>query len=281
MILVTTPTSKVGSALVQKLMEQNVSVRVGAHNVEKARKIFPYVEIVELNFNNAISVEKALQEVDGLYLAPPREDFPVEPIRQMVKLAGFAGVQRIALLSAMGIENMDTNIRRIEQSVEASGIDFTHLRINVLLQNYSTASAEAIRQQQGIFAEPLDGERTSFVDARDVAAVAAAALTEDGHARQVYTLTGAKAYSRAEVAEVISAVTGRTIRYQPMTEAEFRSLAANLGWTDEFIKMMLGFYETHIRSGHSAVVTNTVEQVLGRQPITLAQFAHDYRDVWL
>jgi uncharacterized protein YbjT (DUF2867 family) len=279
-ILVTTPTSKVGGALVRKLMEQRVSVRVGAHNIEKARQLFPSVEIVELNFNNAKSVETALQGVEKLYLAPPREDFPVEPIKQTVKLAQTVGVRRIALLSAMGIEEIDTNIRRIEQDVEASGIDFTHLRINVLLQNYSTASAEAIRQQ-GIFVEPLDSQRTSFVDARDVAAVAAAALTEEGDARQVYTITGAKAYSRAEVAEAISAATGQTVRYQPMTEAEFCSLVENLGWTDEFIKMMLGFYETHIRSGHSAIVTDTVERVLGRQPITLAQFAHDHRNVWL
>ncbi|OKH29508.1 hypothetical protein NIES2101_43310 [Calothrix sp. HK-06] len=280
MILVTTPTSKVGCALVRKLVEQGVSVRAGAHNIEKARQLFPSVEIAELNFNNAKSVETALQGVKGLYLAPPREDFPVEPMKQTVKLAESAGVQRIVLLSAMGIEDMDTNIRCIEQSVEASGIDFTHLRINVLLQNYSTGSAEAIRQQ-GIFVEPLDSERTSFVDARDVAAVAAAALIEEGHARQVYTLTGAKAYNRAEVAEAISAVTGRTVRYQPMTEAEFRSLVKNLGWADDFIKMMLGFYETHIRSGNSAIVTDTIEQVLGRQPITLTQFANDHRDVWL
>lgn len=280
MILVTTPTSKVGSALVSLLLERGVSVRVGAHTLEKARKLFPLAEIVSLDLSNAASVETALSGVDGLYLAPPREDFPVEPLLQTVELAQAAGVQRVILLSAMGIEDTDTNICQIERGVEASGIDFTHLRINVLLQNYSTHCAEAIRQQ-GIFVEPVGGEPTSFVDARDVAAVAAAALTEGGHAQQVYTLTGGQAYSRASVAAAISNATGRNVCYQPLSEEEFRALGKRLGWTDEFIEMMLGFYRTHIYSGRSAVVTDTIERVLGRRPITLAQFVHDYRDVWL
>lgn len=280
MILVTTPTSKVGSALVWLLLERGISVRAGAHTIEKARKLFQGVEIVPVDLSNTATVKAALSGVDGLYLAPPREDFPVAPLLHTVELAQAAGVQRIALLSAMGIEDIDTHIRQLERGVEASGIDFTHLRINVLLQNYSTMSAGAIRQQ-GIFVEPVDDERTSFVDARDVAAVAAAVLTEDIHARQAYTLTGEQAYSRAEVATAISNATGRNVRYQPLSEEEFRALVKQLGWTDEFVDMMLGFYNTHIRSGRSAVVTNTVKRVLGRQPITLAQFVDDYRDVWL
>jgi len=280
MILVTTPTSKVGSALVSLLLERGMSVRIGAHTVEKARNLFPDVEIVSFDFNDAASVEAALRDVDGLYLAPPREDFLVEPLLHTVELAQAAGVRRIAFLSAIGVEDIETNIRQIERGVEASGIDFTHLRINVLLQNYSTMSAEAIRYS-GVFVEPVGSEPTSFVDARDVAAVAAAALTEDGHVRQAYTLTGAQAYSRAEVAAAISNATGRDVRYQPLSEEEFRALVKQLGWTDEFIDMMLGFYDLVIRSGQSAVVTDTIERVLGRSPIALAQFVQDYRDVWL
>jgi uncharacterized protein YbjT (DUF2867 family) len=280
MILVTTPTSKVGSALVSLLLERGMSVRIGAHTVEKARNLFPDVEIVSFDFNDAASVEAALRDVDGLYLAPPREDFLVEPLLHTVELAQAAGVRRIAFLSAIGVEDIETNIRQIERGVEASGIDFTHLRINVLLQNYSTMSAEAIRYS-GVFVEPVGSEPTSFVDARDVAAVAAAALTEDGHVRQAYTLTGAQAYSRAEVAAAISNATGRDVRYQPLSEEEFRALVKQLGWTDEFIAMMLGFYDVVIRSGQSAVVTDTIERVLGRSPIALAQFVQDYRDVWL
>jgi uncharacterized protein YbjT (DUF2867 family) len=280
MILVTTPTSKVGSALVSLLLSQAVSIRLGAHTIEKARSLFPHAEIVPFDLKNTASVETALRGIDRLYLAPPREDFPVEPLLNTVELASSAGVQRIVLLSAMGIEDKDTNIRQVERGVEASGLDFTHLRINVLLQNYSTMSVQSIRQQD-IFVEPVGDEQTSFVDARDVAAVAAAALTKAGHARQAYTLTGEQAYSRNEIAAVISQVTGRTVQYQPLSDDEFRTLVKPLGWTDEFINMMLGFYHTHIRSGYSARVTDTVKRLLGRSPVTLAQFVQDYRDVWL
>lgn len=113
-------------------------------------------------------------------------------------------------------------------------------RINVLLQNYSTMSAQAIRQQ-GVFVEPIGDERTSFVDARDVAAVAAAALTEVGHAGHAYTLTGGVAHTRAEVAAAIAQTIGKPVRYQALSDAEFRALANSLGWADDFVSMMLGF----------------------------------------
>lgn len=279
-ILVTTPTSKIGSALVSQLSERGIAVRVGAHTVEKAQKLFPKSDIVALNFSNAATVKAALDGVDRLYLAPPREDFPVAPLLHTVELAKAAGVKHIAFLSAMGVEDTNTNICQLERGVEASGIDFTHLRINVLLQNYSTMSAESIRQQ-GVFVEPVGDERTSFVDARDVAAVVAAALTEAGHTRQAYTLTGGAAHNRAEVAAAITQVIGKPVQYQALSDEQFRALAHSLRWTDEFVDMMLGFYHTHICSGCSAAVTDTVERVLRRPPTTLAQFIQDYRSVWL
>lgn len=174
---------------------------------------------------------------------------------------------------------METNIRQIERGIEASGINFTHLRINALLQNYSTMSAQAIRQQ-GVFMEPVGDKRTSFVDARDVAAIAAAALTATGHAGHAYTLTGGVAHTRSEIAAAIAQTIGKPVRYQALSETEFRDLANSLGWADDFVSMMLGFYETHIRSGRSAVVTDTIERVLRRPPTTLAQFVQDYRNAW-
>ena len=279
-ILVTTPTSKIGSALVSVLTEQGMDVRIGAHTIEKAQKLFPETEIVALDFSDAVSVKAALDGADRLYLAPPREDFPVAPLLRTVDLAKAAGIKRIVFLSAMRVEDIETNIRQIERGTETSGIDFTHLRINVLLQNYSTMSAEPIRAQ-GVFVEPVGDERTSFVDARDVAAVAAAALNEPGHAGQAYTLTGAVAHSRAEVAAAIAQATRKPIHYQSLSDEEFRALAQSLAWTDEFITMMLGFYHTHIRSGRSAIVTDTIERVLKRPPTSLTQFVQDYCNVWL
>ena len=277
-ILVTTPTSKIGSALVALLSEQGCAVRVGAHTVEKAQNLFPTSNLVPLNFSDAASVEAALHGIGALYLAPPRENFPVDPLLHTVVLAKAAGVKRSVFLSAMGVEDVETNISQIERGVEASGIDFTHLRINVLLQNYSTMSAQAIRQQ-GVFAEPVGDERTSFVDARDVAAVAAAALTETGHAGHAYTLTGGVAHTRTEVAAAIAETISKPVRYQSLTEAEFRALANSLGWAEDFVSMILGFYEAHIRSGRSTVVTDTVARVLRRPPTALAQFVQDYRNV--
>lgn len=75
MILVTTPTNKIGSALVSLLSGRGIAVRVGAHTVEKAQKLFPNLDVVALDLSNAASVNAALNGVDGLYLAPPARGF--------------------------------------------------------------------------------------------------------------------------------------------------------------------------------------------------------------
>jgi uncharacterized protein YbjT (DUF2867 family) len=96
-ILVTTPTSKIGSALVSLLTKQGIDSRLGAHTVEKAQKLFPEADIVALDLSDTVSIKGALDGVTRLYLAPPREDSPVAPLLQTIEFAKAAGVKRIVL----------------------------------------------------------------------------------------------------------------------------------------------------------------------------------------
>lgn len=277
MILVTTPNGKVGSEVAKQLLEQGHSVRLGAHTVEKARAAFPQAEVVAFDFADEDSMRTALKGVDALYLASPGDDD--EPSQRAIDLAKEAGVARIVRLSAMGVETSDNPMRRVERHLEASGLEYTLLRPNWFMQNYSTGSADGVRRQ-GTFSEPSEDAKTSFIDTRDIAAVAVKALTEDGHHTQAYALTGGRAYDRHEVAKAIAQATGKTVMYQPVSEAQFQAGMTSAGMPEGYVALLTGLYQA-VRAGHSAAVTDVVEQVTGRAPISLEQFARDHKDVWL
>ena len=103
MILISTANGKVGSEIVEQLLAKGETVRVGAHNVEKAQSNFPGVNVIHFDYNNTDSIKPALEGVDTLYLASPG-DFPSDPEKNVVDLAKAAGVKRIVKLSAMGVD---------------------------------------------------------------------------------------------------------------------------------------------------------------------------------
>jgi len=276
MILVTTPNGKVGSAVVKQLVAQGAPLRVGAHTVAKAQAAFPGVDVARFDFADEDSVQAALAGVDTLYLASPG-DMLAEPIKRVVDLARSHGVERIVRLSALGVEQGESPLREVERHIEGSGLVWTLLRPNFFMQNYSTINAASIRDEGAIY-EPAEDAKTSFVDARDIAAVAVKALTEDGHAGKAYAITGGRVYDRQEVAAAISEVIGKEVRYVPTTDEQLR--AAMVGAAPHFIDLMSTLYQG-VRAGWTATVTDTVERVTGRAPYTIEQFARDYSAVWL
>jgi uncharacterized protein YbjT (DUF2867 family) len=277
-ILVTTPNGKVGSNVVAQLLARGAAVRVGAHTVAKAQQAFPQAEVVALDLYDPASVQAALTGVTALYLASPG-NAPAEPISRIATLAKDAGVQRIVRLSAAGVEQSDNPLRQIERAIEDSGVAWTFLRPSWFMQNYSTTHRDTIRQQ-GAFYEPADDARTAFIDARDIAAVAVRALTEDGHAGQAYTLTSGKAHNRHEVAAAISEATGREVRYVPISDEQFRAAMASFNMPADYIELLSSLYSV-VRAGWTSATTDVVERVTGQPPIGVEQFARDEREAWL
>ena len=276
MILITTPNGKVGSEIVRQLQATGEPIRIGAHTVEKAQKAFPGAEVVHFDFGNEDSIRSALHGVDKLYLASPGE-MQAEPVNRVVDLAKEAGVKHIVRLSAMGVEYGDSPLRQAEQHIEASGLAWTFLRPSWFMQNYSTGMADAIRQ--GTLLEPAEGGATGFVDARDIAAVGVAALTGEGHAGQAYAITGSEALTRDQVAATISAAIGKPVRYQAVSAQEFELGLRGAGMPEAYIDLMGNLYG-FVRAGQSAGLTNDVQQVTGRAPISFDQFARDHVDAW-
>jgi uncharacterized protein YbjT (DUF2867 family) len=274
-ILVTTPSGKVGQELVKLLSARGVSLRLGAHSPDKARAAFPGLEVVPLDHTRPETHAAAVAGVDAVYLASPG-DFPSAPEQALVDAARKAGVKKVVKLAAMGIEHSDNPLRQVEEHIKASGLAWTFLHPTWFMQNFTTSMAGGLKS--GTLAEPAADGRTAFIDARDIAAVAAEALTRPGHDGQTYTLTGPDLLSRADVAAAVGKELGRTITYLPVTDEQFR--AAVKGFLTPSYTELLSHLYAIVRAGHTAVKTDTVQQVLGRPPISFTQFVKDHRAVW-
>jgi uncharacterized protein YbjT (DUF2867 family) len=274
-VLITTPNGKVGSEVARILLEAGVPVRIGAHTPAKAEAAFPGAEIVHFDYGDENSVKAALQDVTALYFAAPSMTPASQQIR-MLELAKAANVRRVVRLSAMGVEHSDNPLRQVEQAIEQTDLEWTILRPTWFMQNFSTTSAQAIRS--GVLAEPSGDGKTAFIDARDIAAVAAKALTEDGHHGQIYVLTGPRNLSRYEVADILSQASGRSVQYIPITDEQFRDTMKAF-MPEDYIDLLVGLHGM-VRAGWTEVTTDAVQKVTGRAPISLEQFAEDYRQVW-
>ena len=165
-----------------------------------------------------------------------------------------------------------------EEWLRASGLAWTMLRASFFMQNLNTTHREEIRDRDEIFI-PVGDARTSFIDVRDIGAVAALALTEVGHENKAYDLTGAEAFDYDQVAAIFSEVLGRKIVYRrPSAGAFFRRMIARRQ------KLMFALVATWLysgtKSGMADAVTGEVERLLGRRPRLMRHYVEDYRGNW-
>jgi uncharacterized protein YbjT (DUF2867 family) len=189
-----------------------------------------------------------------------------------IDAAQAAGVRHVVFLSLMGV-NPRVPHYKVEQKILASGLPYTFIRPSFFMQNLDTFYRDDIRLRDELFV-PAGRAKTSFIDVRDIGVVAALALTGEGHRNKAYTLTGSEALDYYQVAEIFSAVQGRSIRYVRPTPGEYAARQAALGVPDEFIEVMRSLYWT-VRLGIGAKVTGELGELLGRQPIKMAEYAAD------
>lgn len=276
-ILVTGATGTVGAEVVRQLRERGAPVRLATRHPAPS---VSGAEAVVFDFLEPASWRPAFTGVERLFLVrPPAISDVKRHVNPALDVARECGVRHVVLLSLLGAEK--TRVvphRRIETHLEASGLDWTFLRASFFMQNLTTTHCAEIRDE-GVIAVPAGKGRTSFVDARDIAAVAALALTAPGHAHRAWDLTGSEALSYAEVAAILSASLGRPIVYtDPSLLAFVRRMGAQ-GHPLGFALVTAAIYTT-ARLGRAGRVTGDVERLLGRPPITVARFARDHAACW-
>ncbi|MGC1134505.1 MAG: hypothetical protein WA941_16875 [Nitrososphaeraceae archaeon] len=130
---------------------------------------------------------------------------------------------------------------------------------------------------------PAGNLRASFVDVRDIAAVAVKALTEDRndnrHNEKIYTITGVQVLSYYQTAEILSKTTGKKTNYVSVSEEEFRQEMKDSGIGGWWINVIMEVYEFY-RGGTEEQISSAIEAVTGKEPRTFAQFANDYADAF-
>ncbi|TCO60762.1 putative NAD(P)-binding protein [Actinocrispum wychmicini] len=185
-------------------------------------------------------------------------------IPRFVAEAVAAGARRLVLLSAGGVGEADDShpLKAPEQAVRGSGVDWTILRPDWFSQNFSEGPwLPGILD--GTLSLPTGDGRTPFIDAEDIAEVAASALTDDRHSGQIYQLTGPRAISFGEAADLISKATGRTIRHVDLApEVHVERQVAN-DVPPDIARLLTGILVT-IRDGLAAETADGVERALGR-----------------
>lgn len=223
---------------------------------------------VRFDWSDPGTWEPAVAGASRMYLMAPHE-LPVDP--SFVRCAVDQGVRRIVLLSSRGIEAMgDERLMGAERTVRESGADWTIVRADWFNQNFD----EGIFREPlmaGELALPLGNVRQSFVDADDIAAVAAAALTQDGHAGQTYEVSGPRPLSFAEALEIIHRVSGREVRFRG-TDEDYLAAMGALGMPREQTRQELQAFAA-LRALGDGKPTDVVRRTTGRAPKDFESYA--------
>jgi len=279
--LVTGATGTVGSFLIRELSKRGEPVRATVHSQSKAVKIADAnVELFEMDFADKASVDAALKGIEKVYLLTPFSPGQVEMAAFFIDRAKEAGVRYLVRHSAAGADTEAITLfrthRMAEVRLEESGIPYTHLRPNTFMQNFVNFFAEAIRSTGRIYL-PLKAARVSYIDARDIASVAASLLyggIREEHLGKAYVLTGPAPLSAGDVAESISRASGRKVEYVDISPEEAKAGMKASYMPEWAIESMLELYEFQ-RDGRAERVTSAVEEISGRSPLSIDDFARD------
>ncbi len=277
MILVTGATGLNGSELLRRLSAKGIPSRALARNIAKAQALtlLPDVEVVEGDMARPDSLTAALRGVERAMLISSSDPAMLEVQSSFIEAARKAGVRHVVKLSGI-IPELDSPFRfarmhaQVEKRLEASGMAYTHLRAGEFMPAYFRQVPSIVAR--GILALPMGDARIACIDIGDIAEVAVTVLTTSGHEGKVYPLTGPEALSMADVAEKLSAATGKAIRYVdvPPEDARQARLAAGL---PPYLADGLDELFAERRKGKESKVWPTIEEVFGWQPTSFDQFA--------
>lgn len=211
-----------------------------------------------------------LDGTSAVYLVAPGDPTPVQTF---VKQATEAGVRRFVVLSGREIDRVTDafhGMAAAERAVRDSGAEWSIIRPNNFSQNFSEDMFHA-PLLAGRLALPIGSVPEPFVDVRDIADVAAALLTSDGHHEQVYELSGPHGVTFGAAVAMIAEASGRPMRYEELTPEEFRAEVVAAGYPEEAADEINTLFAV-MRDGHYATPRDGVQRVLGREPVGFADY---------
>lgn len=236
-----------------------------------------------MDFADQDSMAALLEGCDKMFLEVPLAEGMTRFGHLAVEAAKNAGIQYIVQASRYAASSdahwrLGRDCGMIDQFVEDSGIPFTVLRPNTLMQTYTTELREMVRS--GVIAMPEEDAAVSYLDARDVAEVVAGLLRDAGdHENKMYALTGPEGLTQGDVAEKIAGATGREVSYTPISEENYLERLDKQG-DSEWLSTMKVSLTRVVKLGMAGNVTKAVEFLSGKPARTFDEFAKDHAGVW-
>jgi uncharacterized protein YbjT (DUF2867 family) len=259
--MIAEPSGPVPQRVAERLTARGLPVRIGSRSGAP-----PF------DWEDPASWAPALRDVAAVYVVYyPDLAIPgaADTVGSFAELAVRSGARRLVLLSGRGEEGAQLG----EQAVQNSGAGWTILRSSWFSQNFSESYLlEPVLG--GEVALPAGEVAEPFIDAEDIADVAVAALTQDGHAGQLYELTGPRLLTFPDAVGEIAKAAGREIGYVPVTMAQYASAAAAQGVPADVVSLLTYLF-TEVQDGRNAHLTDGVQRVLGRAPRDFTHYAQD------
>ncbi len=279
-ILLSGATGNVGSELAKALSQRGVQFRAMVRLPESAGGLasLPGVELVRGDFDDGATLARALQGVERAFLLTSSSERAEAQQLTFVEAARAAGVRHIVKLSQWAADR-SSPVRflryhaAVETAIRDAGMAYTFLRPNLFMQGLLAFRASIATKGQ--FFAAAEDAKISATDVRDIAAVAVAALVEQGHEGKVYDLTGPAALTHAEMAAQLASALGRPVAFVNVSADAMRGALLAVGLPEWQTEGLLEDY-AHYRRGEAAAVASGVQDATGKLPRTFAAFARDH-----
>jgi uncharacterized protein YbjT (DUF2867 family) len=274
MILITGASGTVGRTVLSEVARTGKAHRAMYRSKEDAAKAPSGTETVIADFADKSSLAAALRGVESVYLVCS----PIPDLAQlesnMIDACQSAGVRRVVLNSALGAGDYPKSFpawhRKVEDKLTATKLAYCILRPNSFLQNIVAFYAPTIRSQ-GAFYAAMGDARVSYLDVRDIAAVAAKALQGGEHDGKTYELNGLEGVTFSEVAERITKLTGVAAKYVDIPVEAQRKAMLDQGMPEWQVTALLEL-QAYYTGGQGGATDGLLARLLGREPITLNKF---------
>lgn len=273
-ILVTGASGNVGRYVVEELLKKGEKVVAAGTNIDKLRAIFEdKVDVVSFDFTDVNTFNKALQNVDRVFLMRPPHLGKPEDLYPFIDAMKKYKIKLVSFLSLMGIENNKIPPHyKIEKYIEKLNIPYAHIRPGFFMQNLSGIHSLEIKEKDIIFV-PAGNSKTSFIDAADIGLAIATVLVEpEKYKNTAHTITGSESLDYYKVAEILGRLTGRKIEYAKPGYLKYRSYYINKRKLDKkYVNVTVALYFM-TRMGTAERVTNEFLKLTGRYPRSFEEF---------
>ncbi len=278
-ILITGATGQISSGIIPHLKGSGATLRALVRDRQRAASLAEQgVEVVEGDLGRPRTLGRAFAGAETVWILTPPGPRAPEQSSNALWAARQGGARHVVRMSAIGAAHdaptINSRLHALSDAeLAASGIPYTILRPHAFMQNVMM-SAQSVAEQGALYLALGEG-RLGMIDARDVAEAAARVLTTAGHENKIYTLTGPRAVSLAEVAAALGAALGKPVKYVPIPIEAADEAMAKMG-LDEWTRTLSTDYFAAYSRNWADAVTGDFSQLVGRPARSIDDFARDF-----